>query len=76
MQHIIVWHIDNLKLSHVDENVNYKFLIWLSGKYMDYRFGRVKATQGTKHDYLGMILDYLAPGTLKMDMTNYKKEKI
>lgn len=33
--------------------------------------GHVKVTRDTKHDYLAMILDYLSPGALKIDMQYY-----
>ena len=33
--------------------------------------GHVTVTRGTKHDYLGMILDYSQVGALKVDMTYY-----
>ena len=33
--------------------------------------GHVMVTRGTKHDYLGMILDYSQVGMLKVDMKYY-----
>ena len=56
-QHTIVFHVDDLKSSHEDKTVNDKFERWLQGKYGEHR--KVKAHCGAKHDYLGMVLDYI-----------------
>ena len=39
--------------------------------YGSEEIGHVTVTRGTKHDYLGMILDYNQVGALKVDMTYY-----
>ena len=53
--------------------VNDEFLEWLKDKYANDNIGEVKAKRGTKHNYLGMTLDYTSPGILKIDMTEYVK---
>jgi hypothetical protein len=55
-QHTIVFHVDDLKSSHVDPKVNNKFEEWLNKKYGTH--GKVVCHRGTRFDYLGMILDY------------------
>jgi hypothetical protein len=70
-QHTIVWHVDDLKSSHVDPEVNRKFLVWLNKKYADDGIAEVKATFGKVHDYLGMTLDFTEDGILKVDMKDY-----
>lgn len=67
-QHTVTWHVDDLKSSHVNPEVNRKFLIWLNEKYANDGIAEVKATFGKVHDYLGMTLDYNEPGVLKIDM--------
>lgn len=37
---------------------------------------KLKLTRGHYHEYLGMTLDYLIPGTLIIDMTDYTKEMV
>jgi hypothetical protein len=70
----MVWHVDNLKISHVDPQVVTTMLNLLDGKYGQEIVGGKEAaltiTRGKTHDYLGMTLDYSDPGFLKIDMTD------
>ena len=75
-QHTVCWHVDDLKSSHIDSQVNDKFLKWLEDTYASDKIGKVKAVRGTRHDYLAMILDFSTPGMLKVDMTRYVKSMI
>jgi hypothetical protein len=68
-QQTVLFHVDDLKSSHVDPKVNDDFLAWLNSKYGHY--GEVKATRGKIHDYLGMTLDYSEPGKVKIGMIDY-----
>ena len=70
-QHTVVWHVDDLKISHVDPKVNDKFVKWVDELYGNNEIGHVKANRGKKHDYLGMILDYETDGEVKIDMRYY-----
>lgn len=75
-QHTVTWHVDDIKSSHKDPEINTKFLKWLEEKYGDTKLGQVKAVRGKRHDYLGMVLDYGDPGQVKIDMTEYVKSMI
>ena len=75
-QYTIVWHVDDVKSSHIDSKVNDEFLKWLQMKYGSDNIGKVKATRGKVHDYLAMKLDYSEAGILKVDMTDYVKSMI
>jgi hypothetical protein len=55
-QQMIVFHVDDLKSSQKPKLVNDKFEKWLNSMYGKY--GKVTATRGQVHDYLGMELDY------------------
>ena len=72
-QHTITWHVDDIKSSHVEPEVNDKFLLWLNKTYGEDGIGNVKATRGKRHDYLAMILDFSSAGVLKLDMVDYIK---
>jgi hypothetical protein len=53
-QMTVCWHVEDLKVSHVDPKEVTKFGEWLSKTY-----GVSIAThRGKKHDYLGMIFDF------------------
>jgi len=76
-QHTVVWHVDDLKSSHVNPRVNDKFIKWLEKMYApDPKVGKVKAVRGKIHDYLAMVLDYSTPGQVKVNMTDYVKSMV
>jgi hypothetical protein len=69
-QMTVSWHIDNLKISHIDPNEVTKFIEWIKEKYGS--IGEVKATRGKIHEYFGMKLDYSIPGQeVTVDMQDY-----
>ncbi|MEN9849167.1 MAG: hypothetical protein RL368_1907, partial [Pseudomonadota bacterium] len=73
-QHTIIWHVDDLKASHVDPRVNDNFV-----KCLNKEFGKivkVKVTRGKTHDYLGMTLDFKKEGQVSIDMTKYVKSMV
>jgi hypothetical protein len=71
----IVWHVDDLKISHKDTCVVTTILNLLDARYGQEIVGGERAaltiSRGKVHDYLGMTLDYSAPGKVKIDMTAY-----
>ena len=65
----LVWHLDNLKASHVSLKALKEFITRLNEK-----FGKetpITESYGEKHDYLGMMLDYSFPGEVQITMTDY-----
>ena len=69
----IRFHVDDVMSSHVDKNVNDKFLRWMNKLYG--KFGEVKATRGNVHDYLGMTFRF-GNGEVVIDMTEYVKNML
>ena len=70
----ILWHVDNLKLSHVDDKVN-----TLIVNLIDEEFGKespITVTRGKVHDYLGMTLDYTEKGKVKIKMLDYLEKML
>ena len=64
----ILWHVDDLKISHVDPNVQTTII-----GLIDAEFGKespITVTRGKVHDYLGMTLDYSEKGKVKIKMTD------
>ena len=70
-QHTVIWHVDDLKSSHVNKKVNDEFLEWLKRKYANDGIGNVSVTRGRRHEYLGMTLVFTNEGNLKIEMINY-----
>jgi hypothetical protein len=74
-QCMIIWHVDDLKISHVDAKVVTTILNLLDNKYGQEIVGGKRApltiTRGRVHDYLGMTLDYSENGVVKIDMRDY-----
>jgi hypothetical protein len=65
----IMWHVDDLKISHVDPDVNSSII-----QLIDSEFGKeapLTVTRGRVHDYLGMTLDYTEKGKVKIKMLDY-----
>ena len=63
------FHVVDAKSSHLQSRVNDLFLVWLNKMYGSH--GKVTATRGTSHDYLGMRFDYSKPGQVTVDMVEY-----
>jgi hypothetical protein len=71
----IVWHVDDLKLSHVDPKV----LDIIISRLLDEKYAQeapLAVTRGTIHEYLGMTLDYSETGKVKFVMDDYVKNLI
>ena len=75
-QFTVVWHVDDLKVSHADSNEVTKFIDWIKSKYEDAEIGRVTISRGKKHKYLGMMLDYSKKGCVSIDMKKYVEDMI
>ena len=65
----ITWHVDDLKIFHIDEQV-----VRLIIQKIQDNFGQHSELSmhiGKRHDYLGMILDFTTPGILEIDISDY-----
>ena len=70
-QMTVVWHVDDMKISHKMPDAVTSSMEYIKKKYGS--IGKVKITRGKKHEYLGMTLDYSEPKKVKIDMTKYVK---
>jgi hypothetical protein len=68
-QQTIIFHMDDLKSSHKDARINDQFDKWLQTKYGEH--GKVTTHRGKIHEYLGMELDYIEDGKVKIGMIKY-----
>jgi hypothetical protein len=68
-QQTIIFHVDDLTLSHKDIQVNDHFEEWLQIKHGEH--GKVETHRGKIHEYLGMELDYTKVGKVKISMIKY-----
>ena len=66
----IVWYVDDLKISHVEEGVVRQTI-----KLLEKQFGKMTTKYGTRHEYLGMSVE-LKDGQVKICMKDYLKEAI
>jgi hypothetical protein len=60
-QMTVCWHVDDLKVSHVDGLELTKFVLKLAKIYGD----QITVKRGSYHDYLGMDLDYSLSGKVR-----------
>ena len=75
-QHTVVWHVDDIRSSHMLPEVNDQFLKLFNNKYASDGIRKVKSTRGKIHPYLGMVLNYSNPRKLKIEMTQYINQMI
>lgn len=61
--------MDDLKVSHKEEKVVEEIVQWLEGVY-----GEIRTTRGTKHDYLGMDIEYKGNKEVEVCMKRYLEE--
>ena len=66
-QMTVVWHVDDLKILHVKKKCVDNFIDWAKLMYED-KVGKVKASCGKQHDYLGMEIDFSQPGSVRVKM--------
>ena len=65
----IIWHVDDFKLSHLEQSILDSITEQLNECYgwetpLTIHHGKV-------HDYLGMVIDYSEEGKVKFSMPNY-----
>ena len=65
----ILWHVDDLKLSHVSDRVLDKVIASLNECYG--KITLLTVTRRKVHDYLGMTIDYSVPGKVIICMDDY-----
>jgi hypothetical protein len=71
-QFTITWHVEDLKLSHVDVKVVDEMISWLKSIYGE----DMRVSRGKRHDYLGMDLDHSVTGEVQVTMVDYLKRII
>ena len=67
----IIWHVNDLKISHVDRNRVEDII-----KDLNKKFGKespLTTTRGKVLEYLGLTINYRKKRKLKMSMYNYIK---
>jgi hypothetical protein len=74
LQQTMLFHVDDLKSSHILKQVNDDFEKWLNTTYGNH--GKVTSNRGKVHNYLGMQLDYSRKGQLDICMKKYVKSMI
>ena len=71
-QYTIMWHVDDLKISHTNKEVVTKIIDKINEKYGGIM--PVSISRGKIQDYLGMVFDYTTPGEVMIHMYQYINE--
>ena len=66
----VLWHVDDLKVSHKHEKVVMNVL-----KYLEDCYGKLSVTLGKIHTYIGMDIEYIGR-KVKISMKHYLEEAI
>lgn len=67
----IVCHVDALKISHKNKKVFHNILDYLTAA-----FGQLSITEGNKHTYVGMGVEYPGNKTVEITTNSYLKEAL
>jgi hypothetical protein len=70
----VVRHVNDLKISHVDPNAVESLLDLLNEEYG--KIHPLVTTHGKVHEYLGMTLDFMEDGKVKIVMKDYIKQML
>ena len=68
----VTWHVDDLKVSHIDSFQNTKFIAYLATIYGE----GLSVHQGKVHDYLGMDFNFATDGIAHVSMITYTSKII
>ena len=68
----VIWHVDDLKISHADPEAVTQFIKKLKDQYR--KEAPLTIQCGKVHDYIGMCLDFRTQGKEQVDMTKYVQE--
>ncbi len=69
-QMTVTWHVDDLKVSHVEETEVEKFVDFLKANFEKNDL-KVTHHRGAIHNYLGIGLDYSEKGKFEVSMIPY-----
>ena len=67
-QQTVTWHVDDLKSSHLDLELNDKFVEWCEVTYESDNLGHVKVVRGKVHNYLDIIVKFTQNCAFNIDM--------
>jgi Reverse transcriptase (RNA-dependent DNA polymerase). len=67
----ICWYVDDNKISHKDPAVVTQVI-----EAIEEKFGKIKVSRGTNHEFLGMKITLRGEGTVSIDMKDYVKKAI
>ena len=70
----ILWHVDDIKVSHVDSQVVSEVLGELEKEYG--KEAPLTVSRGKKHNYLGMVLDFSTRGAVQITIYDYIKNML
>ena len=66
---IVVWHVDDLKVSHTSQDIVDKFICDMEQEFS--KESPLSVSTGKQHNYLGMQLDYTQAGVTVISMESY-----
>lgn len=71
----VLFHVDDLKISHDSGTVVTNVIAILKKRYDKFKKA-MSITRGKTHEYLGMVLDFTIPGKIRIDMTKFVDKMI
>ena len=65
----VLWHVDNLKISHINKDVVLEIINLLEKEFR--KEAPLTKNRGKVHKYLGITIDFLTPGKVIFSMLVY-----
>lgn len=74
----VIWHVDDMKVSHVKSQVATDTIKWLQSLYLPSPGSdtKMQVSRGKVHTFLGMCFDYTHKGKVRISMAHFVKELI
>ena len=75
-QMTVLWHVADLKASHVARKTLDEFVEFLQSKCDNKEIGEIKVNKGPQHEHVGMVLDHSQDGKSTIDMGEHTKKML
>ena len=72
----LLWHVDDIKISHKDEQVVEDTINWFRDIYEDPEITPMKPSRGKEHDFTAIMLDYNTPGVFAIHMKDFLRKLV
>ena len=70
-QMTVVWHEEDMKVSHANPAIVTDLIKWVQGCFDGDNIGKLRITRGKKHEFFGMSFNFTKKGEVKITMDDF-----